>query len=101
LAEVCSSQKLSNLPAGIRGWDGTDSLFSFRAKPALPLRQVKTEVFDSVLANMGLFPRDFVSCFPYYKRKEKALPFHSVLLSWSSQQEVIYILEEYAAVLVC
>jgi hypothetical protein len=60
---------------------------------------VKAKVFDSVLANLGLFPRDSVSCLPY-KRKEKAHPFHTVLLSWYSQQEVMYILEECAAMLV-
>jgi hypothetical protein len=63
-AETCSSQKLSNLPAGFRGWNGTYSLFLLRAEPALFMAQVKAEVFDSVSANLGLFLRDFVSCFP-------------------------------------
>jgi hypothetical protein len=62
--ETCSSQNLSNLLAGLRGWDGTDSLFPLRAESALPLGQVKAEVFDSVLANLGLFPREFLSCLP-------------------------------------
>jgi hypothetical protein len=43
------------LPAGLGGWDGTDSLFPLKAKPVLPLGQVKAKVFDSVLANLGLF----------------------------------------------
>jgi hypothetical protein len=61
---------------------------------------VKAKIFDSVLANLGLFPRDFASCLPLKKRKEKACPFHIVLPSWSSQKEVIYVLEECAAMLV-
>jgi hypothetical protein len=36
LAETCSSQKLSDLPEGLGGWDGTDSLFPLRAEPVLP-----------------------------------------------------------------
>jgi hypothetical protein len=35
-AEVCSSQKLSNLLVGLTGWDGTYSLFPLRAEPVLP-----------------------------------------------------------------
>jgi hypothetical protein len=46
------------------GWHRTDSLFPLRAEPLLPLGQVKDEVFNSVLANLGLFPRDFVFCLP-------------------------------------
>jgi hypothetical protein len=64
LAETCSSPKLSNLPEGVRDWDGTDSLFLIRAEPAFPLGQVKAELFYSLLAILGLFPRDFVSCLP-------------------------------------
>jgi hypothetical protein len=63
-AESCISQKLSNLPEGLRGWNETYSLFPLRAKPVLPLGQMKANVFDSVLANLGLFPRDFISCLP-------------------------------------
>jgi hypothetical protein len=55
-AETCSSPKLSDLLVGLRGWDRTDSLSPLRAEPALPLGQVKAEVFNSVLANLGLFP---------------------------------------------
>jgi hypothetical protein len=69
-AETCSSPKLSDLLVGLRGWDRTDSLSPLRAEPALPLGQVKAEVFDSVLANLGLFSRDLLSCLPL-KRKEK------------------------------
>jgi hypothetical protein len=64
LAETCGSQKLPDLPVSLRGWDGTDSLFPLGAEPALSLQQVKAEVFDGVLANLGLFPRDIVSCLP-------------------------------------
>jgi hypothetical protein len=60
--ETCGSQKFSDLSAGLRVWDGNDSMFPFRDKPALSLRWVKTEVFDNVLANLGLFPREFASC---------------------------------------
>jgi hypothetical protein len=35
-AETCSSPKLSNVLAGLRGWDGTDSLIPLRAEPAFP-----------------------------------------------------------------
>jgi hypothetical protein len=62
--ETYGSQKFSDLSAGLRGWDGINSLFPFRIEPALSLGQVKAKVFDSVLANLGLFPRDFVSCLP-------------------------------------
>jgi hypothetical protein len=31
------------------------------AKPVMLLGQVKAEVFDGVLANLGFFPRNFVS----------------------------------------
>jgi hypothetical protein len=62
--ETCSSQKLSDLLAGLRGWNGTDSLFPLRDKPVFPLGQVKAEVFDSVLANLDLLLRDFVSHLP-------------------------------------
>jgi hypothetical protein len=61
LAETCSVPKLSNLPVGLRGWNGTYSLFPLRVEPALPSGQVKAKIFDSVLSNLGLFPRDFVS----------------------------------------
>jgi hypothetical protein len=62
LAETCSSQKLPDLPAVLGGWNRTNSLFPLRAKPALSLPQMKAKVFDSVLENLSLFPRDFVSC---------------------------------------
>jgi hypothetical protein len=39
------------LLVGLGGWDGTDSLFSLNAEPALPLAKVKVKVFESVLAN--------------------------------------------------
>jgi hypothetical protein len=74
-------------------------VFPLRAETVLLLGQVKAEVFDSILANLSLLPRDFVSCFTY-RRKEESCPFHIVLSSWSTQQEVIYILEENAAMLV-
>jgi hypothetical protein len=55
LTETCGPPKFSDLPVGLRGWDGTYSLFLLRAEPVLPLGQEKAEVFDSVLANLGLF----------------------------------------------
>jgi hypothetical protein len=64
LVENYGSPKLSDLPVGFGGRNGTDFLFPLRAKPVLSLQQLKAEVFDSVLANLGLFPRDFVSCLP-------------------------------------
>jgi hypothetical protein len=60
-AETSHSPKLSELPASLKGWDETGSLFPVMGKPVLPLGQVKAEVFDGLLANLGLFPRDFVS----------------------------------------
>jgi hypothetical protein len=88
--------KLSDLPVGLGGWNVAASLFPFGAEPALSLQQVKVEVFDGFFSNLSLFLIDIVSCLPQ-KRKKEASPFHTVLLGWFSQQEVIYILEEYAA----
>jgi hypothetical protein len=62
--ETCGSPKFSDLLAGLRGQDGTYSLFPLRAELVLPLGQMKAEAFDSILANLGHFPRDFVSCIP-------------------------------------
>jgi hypothetical protein len=62
--------KNSDLLVGHGGWNGTDSLFPLGAKPMLSLRQVKAKVFDGVLANLGLFLRDFVSCLPQKRKKE-------------------------------
>jgi hypothetical protein len=64
LTEICRSQKFSDLPVGLRGWDEAYSLFPLRAETALPLRQVKAKVFDNVLANLVPFPKDFVYCLP-------------------------------------
>jgi hypothetical protein len=54
--------------------DGKDSQFPLRAKPALPLRWMKAEVFDSVLANLGLFPRDCILPPIKEKREGESLP---------------------------
>jgi hypothetical protein len=51
---------------------------------------VQPKVFDNILANLG-----FLSG----KGEKEAGFFHTILLSWSSQQEIIYILE-WAAMLV-
>jgi hypothetical protein len=70
---------------GLRAWVGTYSLFPLRAKPALPLEQVKAKVFDSVLANVA----SFLETLPPIKEKGGGVDFHIVLMSWSNQQEVI------------
>jgi hypothetical protein len=48
---------------GLRGWDGTYSLFPLRAEPALSLGQVKVKIFDSVLANIKHFQRLYPAFF--------------------------------------
>jgi hypothetical protein len=65
---------------GLRGWNATYSLLPFRVELALLPEQKGAKVFNTVLTNLGLFPRVFVSCLPL-KRKEKAYPFHVFLLS--------------------
>jgi hypothetical protein len=60
---------------------------------------VKLEVFDSILANLSFLSGNFISCLPQKGEKE-ASSFHTILLSWSRQQKVIYILEECSAMLV-
>jgi hypothetical protein len=45
-AETCRSQKLSDLPVGLGGWNGTDSLFPLGVKSVLFLQQVKAKVFE-------------------------------------------------------
>jgi hypothetical protein len=64
LAETHGSPKLSDLQVGLGGWNGTDNLLPLRTKAALSLQQVKAKVFDGILVNLGLFPKDFVSCLP-------------------------------------
>jgi hypothetical protein len=64
LAGTCSSPKLPDLWVGLGACNGADSLFPLGAKLVLPLTQVKVKIFDSVLANLSLFPRNFVSCLP-------------------------------------
>jgi hypothetical protein len=60
---------------------------------------VKSEVFDNILENLGFLSGNIISCLPQKGEKEASF-FHTILLSWSSQQKVIYILEEFAATLV-
>jgi hypothetical protein len=57
---------------------------------------VKPEVFDSILANLSFLSGNHISCLPQ-KGEKKVSFFHTSLLSWSSQQKVVYILEECAA----
>jgi hypothetical protein len=57
------------------------------------------EVFDSILANLSLLLGNLISYLPQKGEKE-VNSFHTILLSWSSQQKIIYILEECAAMLV-
>jgi hypothetical protein len=64
LAETCDSPKLSDLLAGLGGQYGTDSLFPLGAEPVLTVGEEKAKVFDRVLANLGLFLRNFLSCLP-------------------------------------
>jgi hypothetical protein len=51
------------------------------------------------LANVGFLSGNLISCLPQKGEKEPS-SFHTILLNWSSQQKVIYILEECAAMLV-
>jgi hypothetical protein len=60
---------------------------------------VKPKVFDNILANLGFLSGNFLSFLPQKGEKE-ASSFHTILLSSSSQQKVIYILEECATMLV-
>jgi hypothetical protein len=60
---------------------------------------VKPEVFDSVLANLRFLSGNLISCLPQKGEKEVS-SFHTILLSWSSQQKVMYILEDCATMLV-
>jgi hypothetical protein len=60
---------------------------------------VKSEVFDSILVKLSFLSANLISCLPKKEEKE-ANSFHTILLSWSSQQNVIYVLKEYAAMLV-
>jgi hypothetical protein len=60
---------------------------------------VKAEVFDSILANLSFLFRNLIVGLPQ-KGEKKVSSFHTTLLSWSSQQKVIYVLEECAPMLV-
>jgi hypothetical protein len=60
---------------------------------------VKPEIIDSILENLSFHLGNLISCL--LKKGEKEVSsFHTILLSWFSQQKVIYILEECAAMLV-
>jgi hypothetical protein len=83
---------------GLRGWNGTDSLLPFGAKLVLPLGQVKAEVFDDVLENLGFFSKK-LCILPPIKERERGESRPNSPPSWSSQQ-VIYVLEECATMLV-
>jgi hypothetical protein len=60
---------------------------------------VKPEVFDSILANLRFLLGNLIACLPQ-KGENEVSSFHRILLTLSSQQKVIYILEECAAMLV-
>jgi hypothetical protein len=60
---------------------------------------VKPEVFDSILENLSFLSGNLISCLPQNGEKEIS-SVHTILLSWSSQQKVIYILKECAAMLI-
>jgi hypothetical protein len=60
---------------------------------------VKPEVFDGILANLSFLLGNLIFCLPQKGEKEVS-SFHTIFLSWSSQQKVIYLLEECAAMLV-
>jgi hypothetical protein len=60
---------------------------------------VKPEAFNNILANLDFLSGNLIFCLPQKEKKEVS-PFHTILLSWSSQQKVIYVLEECAAMLV-
>jgi hypothetical protein len=59
----------------------------------------EAKVFDNILANLGFLFGNLISCL-LQKGEKMASSFHAILLSWSSQQKVIYMLEECAAMLV-
>jgi hypothetical protein len=60
---------------------------------------VKPEVFDNILPNLSFLSGNLISCLPQKGEKETS-SFHTILLSWSSQQKVIYVLEERGVMLV-
>jgi hypothetical protein len=60
---------------------------------------VKPKVFDNILANLDFLSENLISCLPQEGKKDVSF-FHTILLSWFSQQKFIYILEESAAMLV-
>jgi hypothetical protein len=59
---------------------------------------VKPEVFDNILAKLVFLSGNLISCL-LQKGEKEASSFHTILLSWYSQQKAIYILEECAAML--
>jgi hypothetical protein len=59
---------------------------------------MKPEVFNSILANLSFLSGNLIACLP--QKGEKEISFHTILLSLSRQQKVIYILEECASMLV-
>jgi hypothetical protein len=77
--QIWQKPAVPNLPEGLWGWNGTNTLFPLGAEHVLPLGQVKPKVFDDALANLGLFLRNVVSCLPHKKDKE-AILFHTVFL---------------------
>jgi hypothetical protein len=60
---------------------------------------VKSELFDNILANLVFLLGNLIFCLPQKGEKEVSF-FHTIFLNWSSQQKVIYTLEECAAMLV-
>jgi hypothetical protein len=55
-------------------------------------------IFDNIVENLSFLSGNLISCLP--QKGKEVSSFHTILLSWSSQQKVIYILEECAVMLV-
>jgi hypothetical protein len=60
---------------------------------------VKPKAFDNILANLSFLLGNLISAF-LQKGEDEVSSFHTILLSWSSQHKVIYILKECADMLV-
>jgi hypothetical protein len=48
---------------------------------------MKPKVFDSILAHLSFLLGNLISCLPQKGEKEVS-SFHTILLSWSSQQKI-------------
>jgi hypothetical protein len=61
---------------GLGGQNGTDGLFSLRALSTLSLWQVRPEVSDNILANLGFLSGNLISCL-LQKGEKEASSFHT------------------------